>query len=66
MPTESGKVLVAARCGLAAHVDLALCELAQVLDRHVARFSRLLEEVGFSATDVFFKWYNFCGILGVK
>jgi tRNA (cmo5U34)-methyltransferase len=26
----------------------------------------LLEEVGFSATDVFFKWYNFCGIIAVK
>ena len=27
---------------------------------------RLLKEVGFSATDVFFKWYNFCGIIAVK
>jgi tRNA (cmo5U34)-methyltransferase len=26
----------------------------------------LLKEVGFSATDVFFKWYNFCGIIAVK
>jgi tRNA (cmo5U34)-methyltransferase len=26
----------------------------------------LLREVGFSAVDVFFKWYNFCGIIAVK
>jgi len=27
---------------------------------------KLLKEVGFSATDVFFKWYNFCGIIAIK
>ncbi len=32
------------------------------LDENLA----LLHEVGFSATDVFFKWYNFCGIIAVK
>lgn len=26
----------------------------------------LLREVGFSAVDVFFKWYNFCGIIAIK
>jgi tRNA (cmo5U34)-methyltransferase len=27
---------------------------------------RLLQRVGFSQVDVFFKWYNFCGILATK
>lgn len=26
----------------------------------------LLQRVGFSCTDVFFKWYNFCGMIAVK
>ena len=26
----------------------------------------LLMRVGFRSTDVFFKWYNFCGIIAVK
>ena len=30
------------------------------------KLMELLREVGFSATDVFFKWYNFCGIVAVK
>ena len=27
---------------------------------------RLLQRVGFQQVDVFFKWYNFCGIIAVK
>jgi len=27
---------------------------------------RLLKHVGFSHVDVFFKWYNFCGIIAIK
>jgi tRNA (cmo5U34)-methyltransferase len=26
----------------------------------------LLARNGFSQADIFFKWYNFCGIIGVK
>jgi tRNA (cmo5U34)-methyltransferase len=26
----------------------------------------LLRHAGFSQVDVFFKWYNFCGIIAVK
>ena len=26
----------------------------------------LLGRNGFNKTDIFFKWYNFCGIIGVK
>jgi tRNA (cmo5U34)-methyltransferase len=26
----------------------------------------LLRKVGFSAVDVFFKWYNFCGIVAIR
>jgi len=27
---------------------------------------QLLKEVGFCSVEVFFRWYNFCGIVAVK
>jgi tRNA (cmo5U34)-methyltransferase len=51
--------------------DLEIAQKREALENVLVPYRldeniRLLKEVGFSATDVFFKWYNFCGIIAVK
>ena len=33
---------------------------------HLAENTKLLLESGFSSCEMFFRWYNFCGIVAVK
>jgi len=51
--------------------DLEIAQKREALENVLVPYRldenlRLLKEVGFSATDVFFKWYNFTGIIAVK
>ncbi|MGH2570190.1 MAG: carboxy-S-adenosyl-L-methionine synthase CmoA [bacterium] len=51
--------------------DLEIAQKREALENVLVPYQleenlSLLRDVGFSATDVFFKWYNFCGIIAVK
>ena len=51
--------------------DLEIAQKREALENVLVPYQldenlQLLRDVGFSATDVFFKWYNFCGIIAVK
>jgi len=51
--------------------DLEIAQKREALENVLVPYQldenlKLLREVGFSGTDVFFKWYNFCGIIAVK
>jgi tRNA (cmo5U34)-methyltransferase len=51
--------------------DLEIAQKREALENVLVPYRldeniRLLKEVGFSAADVFFKWYNFTGIIAVK
>ena len=51
--------------------DLEISQKREALENVLVPFRldeniTLLRDVGFSATDIFFKWYNFCGIIAVK
>jgi tRNA (cmo5U34)-methyltransferase len=53
------------------YTDLEIAQKREALENVLVPYQleenlSLLREVGFSATDVFFKWYNFCGIIAVK
>ncbi len=51
--------------------DLEIAQKREALENVLVPYRldenlKLLHEVGFSGTDVFFKWYNFCGIIAIK
>jgi tRNA (cmo5U34)-methyltransferase len=51
--------------------DLEIAQKREALENVLIPYrleenKRLLRHVGFQHVDVFFKWYNFCGIIGIK
>ncbi|MBI1884685.1 MAG: carboxy-S-adenosyl-L-methionine synthase CmoA [Chlamydiae bacterium] len=53
------------------YTDMEIAQKREALENvlipyRVDENAALLRKNGFSQVDVFFKWYNFCGILGVK
>jgi tRNA (cmo5U34)-methyltransferase len=53
------------------YTDLEIAQKREALENVLVPYRldeniRLLHEVGYSGVDVFFKWYNFCGIIAVK
>ena len=51
--------------------DLEIAQKREALENVLIPYrleenKRLLRQIGFQHVDVFFKWYNFCGIIGIK
>ena len=51
--------------------DLEISQKREALENVLVPYNveenmKMLKRCGFSTTEVFFRWYNFCGILAVK